>query len=62
MSGLKKISDFFIDEKLSLPEKEQTWILYSNNKVVWIIGQRIDQRFRITPKTQEVLLVRLLNQ
>ncbi len=55
MSGFKKISDFFIDEKLSLPEKEETWILYSGNKVVWIIGRRIDHRFRITAETSEVV-------
>jgi tRNA(Ile)-lysidine synthase len=54
MSGFKKISDFFIDEKLSIPEKENTWILYSGNKVVWIIGQRIDDRFKITPYTKTV--------
>ena len=59
MSGFKKISDFFVDEKLSIPEKEQTWIIYSSNKVVWIIGQRLDNRFRVTPDTREVLVIRL---
>ena len=58
MTGFKKISDFFVDEKLSLPEKEQTWILYSGNKVVWIIGYRIDHRFRITTETKEVLVIK----
>lgn len=58
MTGFKKISDFFVDEKLSLPEKEQTWILYSGNKVVWIIGYRIDHRFRITAETKEVLVIK----
>ncbi len=60
MKGFKKISDFFVDEKLSLPEKEQTWILYSGNKVVWIIGYRIDHRFRITAETSEVLVIRII--
>jgi tRNA(Ile)-lysidine synthase len=59
MSGFKKISDFYIDEKFSLPEKEETWILYSDNKVVWIIGHRIDNRFRITPETKEIIVFRL---
>jgi len=54
MKGFKKISDFFIDEKLSIPKKENTWILYSGNKVAWIIGRRIDDRFKITPKTKTV--------
>ncbi len=60
MSGFKKISDFFVDEKLSLPEKEETWILYSGDKVVWIIGRRIDNRFRITPETKEILMIRMI--
>ena len=59
MQGFKKISDFFIDQKLSIPEKEQAWILYSGDKVAWIIGQRIDNRFRLTNETREVLVIRL---
>jgi tRNA(Ile)-lysidine synthase len=59
MNGYKKISDFFTDEKLSIPEKEETWILFSSNKIVWIIGRRIDNRFKVTPDTREVLLIRL---
>ncbi len=60
MTGFKKISDFFVDEKLSLPEKEASWILYSGDKVVWIIGQRLDNRFRITAHTRDVLVIRIL--
>ncbi|MGV8090313.1 MAG: tRNA lysidine(34) synthetase TilS [Mangrovibacterium sp.] len=57
MSGFKKISDFFIDEKLSIPEKESVWIIYSGRKVVWITGKRIDDRFKITLKTKRVLRI-----
>lgn len=59
MEGFKKISDFFIDQKLSIPEKESTWIIYSGDKVVWITGQRIDNRFKITDRTKNVLCIRL---
>ncbi|MGE4587412.1 MAG: tRNA lysidine(34) synthetase TilS C-terminal domain-containing protein, partial [Mangrovibacterium sp.] len=57
MSGFKKISDFFVDEKLSIPEKESSWILYSGKEVVWIIGRRIDDRFKVSPHTRLVLRI-----
>jgi tRNA(Ile)-lysidine synthase len=59
MKGFKKISDFFIDQKLSIPEKEETWIIYSGNKVVWIAGYRIDNRFRISSETTNAICIRL---
>jgi len=55
MNGFKKISDFFIDSKLSLPEKENVWILANGEQVVWIIGYRLDDRYKITPMTQNIL-------
>ena len=55
MTQQKKISDFFINNKLSLIEKEHSWILESDNEVIWIIGQRLDNRFRVTKETTEVL-------
>ena len=55
MKQRKKISDFFIDNKLSLIEKELSWLLVSDNEIVWIIGQRLDNRFRVTKETVEVL-------
>ncbi|MDP4280553.1 MAG: tRNA lysidine(34) synthetase TilS [Bacteroidota bacterium] len=54
----KKISDFFIDEKFSIPEKESTWILCSGERIVWIVGHRIDHRFRITNRTKDVFVIR----
>ena len=57
MTGFKKLSDFFIDEKFSIPEKENAWILYSGGKVVWIVGYRMDNRFKITSDTKRVLRI-----
>ena len=52
MQNKKLISDFFIDNKLSIPEKEKIWLLTSGDQIVWIIGHRIDNRFKVTPDTQ----------
>lgn len=60
MKGNKKLSDFFIDEKLSLLEKENTWILVTNQQIVWVIGMRIDDRFKLSSKTKNVMLIELL--
>ncbi len=59
MTGFKKVSDFFIDEKIPLHEKENTWILCSGNKIVWIMGQRIDNRFKITPQSKQILKIEI---
>jgi tRNA(Ile)-lysidine synthase len=59
MDQMKKVSDFFVDNKVPLPEKDQTWILASGRKIVWIVGLRIDHRFRITEQTKRVLLLRI---
>jgi len=59
MTGFKKLSDFFIDEKIPVHEKENTWLLCSGKKIVWIIGHRIDNRFKITPETKQILQIRI---
>ena len=58
MDQIKKLSDFFVDTKIPVPEKERTWILASGKMIVWIMGHRIDHRFRITEETTKVLLLR----
>jgi tRNA(Ile)-lysidine synthase len=59
MTGMKKLSDFFVDEKYSIPEKESAWILASGNQLVWIVGKRMDDRFKITENTKRILRIRL---
>ncbi|SHG17015.1 tRNA(Ile)-lysidine synthase [Flavobacterium micromati] len=55
----KKISKLFKDEKLSLLDKENTWLLCSNKSIVWVIGIRQDERFKIENTTQNILKIEL---
>jgi tRNA(Ile)-lysidine synthase len=59
MRGKKKLSDFFIDKKLSVFEKQNTWIVCTNDKIVWVVGARIDERFKLVENSQKVYLVKL---
>lgn len=58
MTGRKKVSDYLIDLKVPLSCKEQQWVLCSDNQIIWLIGKRIDNRFRIDEKTRRVLIVK----
>lgn len=56
----KKISDYFTDQKKSLLDKNNTWLLCtSDNKIIWVIGERTDDRFKITDKTDQILVIEL---
>lgn len=61
MQGIKKLSDFFVDNKFSRIAKDETWLLVSDNKIVWVIGHRIDERFKIKETTTNVLEIKVFN-
>jgi tRNA(Ile)-lysidine synthase len=57
MNGKKKLSKFFKDEKLSLLDKSNTWFLCSENQIVWVVGKRQDERFKVTEQTTKILKI-----
>ena len=57
LKGNKKISKFFKDEKVSLAAKEKTWLLCSGENIIWVIGMRADDRFKVTDKTTQILKI-----
>ena len=60
MKGKKLISDFFIDEKFSIQQKENAWLLTSRGKIIWLVGHRMDDKFKVTDKTIKIYIVELL--
>ena len=57
MKGRKKLSDLFTDMKFSAQQKEATWLLCSGGDIAWVAGCRIDDRFRVTKATAEILRI-----
>jgi len=58
MKGKKMLSDFFVDGKFSIDDKAKTWLLLSGNEIVWILGHRISERFKISDKTRVALMIK----
>jgi tRNA(Ile)-lysidine synthase len=59
MQGKKKVSKYFKDEKLSALDKANTWLLCSDNQIVWVVGKRADERFKTTEQTTHTLQIQL---
>lgn len=59
MTGKKKLSKYFKDEKLSLLDKENVWLLCSGDNIIWVLNYRADNRFKITDKTVDVLRIEI---
>ncbi len=60
MDGKKKLSKYFKDEKLSLVDKENIWLLCSKGAIVWVIGKRGDERFKVRDKTTNIVHIKLV--
>ncbi len=57
MTGRKKVSDFLVDAKVSAAEKQRQFVLVSGGEIVWLVGRRIDDRYRLTGTTENVLRI-----
>ena len=61
LKGKKKLSDFFVDKKINLLDKNKQWILISGEDIAWIVGLQIDDRYKIASATRKVLQIELID-
>lgn len=59
MQGRKKVSKYFKDEKVDVLAKEKQWLLCSGDQVVWVIGRRPDNRFKVSERTRKIVKITL---
>ena len=59
MKKFKKLSDFFIDNKFSIIDKQEQWLLCSGVDIVWVLGCRIDERYKLESNTKKVYIAQL---
>jgi len=57
MKGKKKVSDFMIDNKIPMFKKQRAFVILSGNEIIWLVGHRVDERFRITKSTKSIYLI-----
>ncbi|MBS3738006.1 tRNA lysidine(34) synthetase TilS [Mesohalobacter halotolerans] len=57
MQGRRKLSDFLKDEKLSTKDKSKIWVLCHNHNIIWVVNQRIDNRYKTTDNTTTCLKI-----
>jgi tRNA(Ile)-lysidine synthase len=60
MKGYKKVSDYLVDCKVPLNQKNEVYVLLSNNEIAWVVGYRIDDRYKISTETAEALKISVL--
>ncbi|WP_185856362.1 tRNA lysidine(34) synthetase TilS [Blattabacterium cuenoti] len=61
MKGKKKLSKYYKEKKFSLLEKEQIWLLVNGNEdIILVIGNRLDDRFKVTKKTNKILGIKII--
>lgn len=62
LRGRKKVSDFMTDMKFSIARKEKQWVLCCGKSIAWVIGERMDNRFRVSKSTRRVVCVKMVNK
>lgn len=62
MKGSKKLKDFFIDEKISRDKREKTPLIYDNKGILWVVGNRISEDYKIDSNTKKFLMISIKNR
>lgn len=62
MNGKKKISDFLINQKVPLNSKKNVLLLFSDEKIIWVVGMRTDNRFKISAETKKILHIKIIGK
>ena len=62
MIGKKRVSDYLTDRKFSLSDKKKQWVLCCGERIAWLIGERTDNRFKVSDNTKRIMIIRLISE